>query len=161
VPDFEVYNSELGGFAATGQNVVNVLDDTTGVASPIFYTDADLDSANVILTAPLSAIGLAPGTQFRFSVYAIDNYFTGAITDAIENMDYTLASPAFAADGGPSLLLAAGSKGTLKVAKVPGGDLASPSQKGLLLLYRDGQPRQEADVITLPANGQNGGQHGN
>jgi hypothetical protein len=159
-PDFEVFNSELGGFAATGQNVVNVLDDTTGDSFPVFYTDADLNSANVILTAPLSALGLAPNSQFRFSVYAIDDYFTGAVTDAIENMNYTLGTPAFSIDTDSSLLLPAGARGTLNVSKVPGGDVASPSQNGLLLLYRDAQAQQEVDVIRLPPVGENGGQHG-
>jgi hypothetical protein len=30
-----------------------------------------------------------------------------------------------------------------------GGDTASPSQTGLLLLYRDGLPKKEASVITV------------
>ena len=148
-PDFEIFNGELGGFAATGQNVVFVFNDNTGDLFPVFYTDADLDSANAILTAPLGAIGLTPGAQFQFSVYAIDNYFTGNVTDAITNMTYTLGTPAFAVSGDSSLVVPAGSKTKLSVSPVPGGDVASPSQSGLLLLYRDSKPRQEADVLPL------------
>ncbi len=148
-PDFEVFNSELGGFAASGQNAVFVFNDKTGRSVPVFFADADLDSANVILTAPLSALGLAPGSQFRFSVYAIDDYFTGNVTDAIENMTYTLASPAFVVDAGSSFSVPVGAKGGLNVSTLPGGAVASPSQLGFLLLYRDSQPRQEADAIKL------------
>jgi hypothetical protein len=35
-----------------------------------FFTDADLNSGNVIMTALLSDIGLTPGTQFDFSVFS-------------------------------------------------------------------------------------------
>jgi subtilisin family serine protease len=149
VPDFEIFNSELGAFASSGQNAVFVFDDVTGVATPVFYTDADLDSANVILTAPLSAIGLDPGSQFVFSVYAIDNYFTGAVTDQIETMAYTLGSPAFSVAGGGSYVLAAGSRGSLPVSIVPANKAASPSQTGLLLLYRDARQQKESDLIKL------------
>ncbi|MBA3441460.1 MAG: S8 family serine peptidase, partial [Pyrinomonadaceae bacterium] len=94
--DFVVFNRELGGFAVTGQNVVAVFNLATGTASNVgFFTDADLNSANIILTTPLSAIGLTPTTQFRFSVLAVDNYFTGALTDSIEGMTYTAGVPRY------------------------------------------------------------------
>ena len=147
--DFEVFNSEIGGLAASGQNGVFVVNDATGDTTPVFFADADLDSANVILTAPLSAVGLSPGSQFQFSVFAIDNYFTGNITDAITDMTYTLGTPAFAVTGGSSFLLPAGQKGSVNVSAVPGGSQASPSQSGLLLLYRDSKPNREADTIKL------------
>ena len=93
-PDYVVFNLENGGFAATGQNVVGVSNFATDTASVFFFADADLDSSNVILTAPLSALGLSPSSKFDFSVYAFDNYFTGNLTDAIEGLTYT---PAIAA----------------------------------------------------------------
>jgi subtilisin family serine protease len=151
VIDYEVFNMELGGFAATGQNAVFVQNDTVTNPSPVAvaYTDADLDSANVILTAPLSAIGLSPGSQFKFSVFAIDDYFTGNITDAITDITYTLGTPAFALEGGGSFAVPVGAQGTLKLSDVPGGDSASPSQSGLLLLYRDAKANQESQAIVL------------
>ncbi len=148
IPEFEVINQEVGGFAATGQNAVYVLDDTTGVLTPVFFTDADLDSGNVILTVPLSAVGLTTGGQFQFSVYAIDDYFTGNITDAITNMSYTLGSPAFAVDTS-SLLVPTGGQAQVTVSAVPGGSSASPSQTGVLLLYRDAKRGQESETIQL------------
>jgi len=32
---------------------------------------------------------------------------------------------------------------------VPGGDVASPSQTGLLLMYRDARPKKEAAVVKV------------
>jgi hypothetical protein len=46
-------------------------------------------------------------------------------------------------------------RAVLTVASVPGGDTASPSQAGLLLLYRDAASNHEAQAIRL--GGDNGG----
>jgi len=72
-PDYVVFNLENGGFAATGQNVVAIANLATNATTIFFFTDADLDSSNVILTAPLSALGLSPSSRFDFSVFAFDN----------------------------------------------------------------------------------------
>jgi hypothetical protein len=148
-PDFEVFNQELGGFAATGQNAVWIYNVATKTQSAFFYTDADLSSANAILTARLSDLGLAPGTQFTFTVLAIDNYFTGNVTDAIGDMTYTLNAPVFSVEGGNSFALPAGTQTELRVLTAPDATTASPSQTGLLLLYRDARAGREADVIPL------------
>ena len=159
VVDYEVFNSELGGFAATGQNVVFVYNDATSNSVPVEYADADLDSANVILTAPLSAIGLTPGSQFQFSVFAVDDYFTGNVTDAITGMNYTLATPAFSVEGGGSYVLPVGVSGALGITDVPGGDAASPSQSGLLILYRDAPADSQSQAIVLEPHDHGGHDH--
>src|SRR5262249_13967183 len=92
-PDYVVFNTESGGFAATGQNVVAAGRLPNGPFSVFFFSDADLDSSDIILTVPLSAIGLTPATKFDFSVFAFDNYFTGNLTDAIQGMTYTPGTP--------------------------------------------------------------------
>jgi len=148
-PDFVVFNLENGGFAATGQNVTAVFNLATGAASIFFFTDADLDSANAILTAPLSALGLTPDTQFDFSIFAFDNYFTGALTDAIEGMTYTLGTPRFSGSGIPVAGVPAGGSSTLTIDAIPGGDVASPSQTGLLLMLRDSKSEREASSIMV------------
>jgi hypothetical protein len=147
-PDFVVFNLENGGFGATGQNVVAVYSFATGTSALYYYTDADLDSANAILTAPLAAVGLAPDTQFDFSVYAFDNYFTGNLADSIENMTYTPSTPRFATSALTTSVPVRG-HASLNVQAVPGGDTASPSQTGLLLLFRDAEPREEAATLTI------------
>jgi hypothetical protein len=148
VPDFVLFNAELGGFGVTGQNVVYVANLATGTATAYFYIDADLDSTNAILTAPLSVMGMTPDTQFNFSIYAFDNYFSGALTDLVENMTYTPSRPRFAAstDG---LAVPSHSVASLSVTSVAGGAQASPSQTGLLLLYRDSDPQQESQAVAV------------
>ena len=147
--DFVVFNLENGAFAASGQNVTAVANLATGTSAAFFFTDADLDSANAILTAPLSALGLTPSTQFNFSVFAFDNYFTGALTDAIQGMTYTLGTPRFFGSGIPAAGVPAGGGSTLGISAVPGGDVASPSQTGLLLMYRDSKTEREASSIVV------------
>src|SRR5690606_20885361 len=96
IDDFVVYNAELGGFNVTGQNVVYVVSLRTGTGAAYYYTEADLNSSNVILTAPLAALGLTQGSRFSFDVYAFDNYFTGSLTDAVEDMTFTVGTPRYA-----------------------------------------------------------------
>ncbi|HYS07083.1 MAG TPA: S8 family serine peptidase [Candidatus Dormibacteraeota bacterium] len=147
--DFVVFNLENGAFGSTGQNVDAVFNLATGTASIFFFTDADLDSANAILTAPLAAMGMTPSTQFDFSVFAFDNYFTGALTDSIEGMTATLDTPRFVGSGIPATGVPAGGSSTLTINAIPGGDVASPSQSGLLLMYRDSKGQQEASPILV------------
>ncbi|HZF30241.1 MAG TPA: S8 family serine peptidase [Gammaproteobacteria bacterium] len=150
--DFAVFNLENGGFAATGQNVVAVVDLATNAASVFFFTDADLDSANAILTAPLAALGLTPTSTFDFSVFAFDNYFTGNLTDAMEGITYTAGVPRFVASGVPASGVPVQGSSTLNIQEVAGGASASPSQTGILLMYRDGRQDQEADAIRVLAH---------
>jgi len=82
-------------------------------------------------------------------VFAFDNYFTGNLTDSIVGMTYTPTLPRFAGSGIPTTGVPAGSSSTLTIQAVPGGDAASPSQTGILLMYRDGKPKHEADAITV------------
>jgi subtilisin family serine protease len=144
-PDYDVFTVENGGFDVTGQTVVAVAK-IGSPATPVFFADADLDSANMIMTVPLAAVGLTPTTKFSFDVVAFDNYFTGAATDAIEGMVFTPGTPKFTTavqDGS----LAPYSGGSITVDDVEGGADASPSQSGLLLLYRDA--KIEAETISV------------
>jgi hypothetical protein len=146
-PDAVIFNLENGGFGATGQNVVAAGPLPSGPFTISFFTDADLNSGNAILTASLAALGLTATTQFDFSVYAFDNYFTGNLTDAIESMTYTAATPRFSS--APQLTVPVGGTAALAVSEVPGGDTASPSQRGLLLLFRDARPNKEAAALKI------------
>ncbi len=146
--DFVVFNRENGTFGSTGQNVTSVFNLTTQTQVVRFFTDADLDSANAILTARLSDLGMTPGTQFSFSVFGCDNYFTGACTDAIQGMTHTLGTPRFVVDGSSSVIPAGGSL-TVTFTAVPGGDVASPSQTGVLFMLRDSRSQQEAIPILV------------
>lgn len=146
--DFLIFNLENGGFGASGQNVLEIVNLASGAASIVAFADADLNSSNMIYTVPLSAVGLTPTSQFTFSVFAFDNYFTGNQTDSIENMTFSFATPRFVSAGIPSTGVPAHGSATLTVAEVPGGATASPSQKGVLLMYRDAA-RREAQTVNL------------
>lgn len=148
VDDLVIYNLENGGFGASGQNVVRWYNLHTGANGINYYSDADLNSSNIIMTAPLAALGLTPATQFNVSVYACDNYFTGSCTDAITGMTYTAGAPSYYPDNYAPVVPQGGST-LLNIFALPGGDTASPSQLGLLLMYRDSRQQREADAIFI------------
>jgi subtilisin family serine protease len=144
-PDFVVFNAENGGFGATGQNVVFVANlATPNVPAPgVFFTDADLDSGNVIFTVRMNAgtgnVGIQPGTTFGFSVFAFDNYFTGEQTDAVEDMLFTPGNARFGVTGlpggFPAGTVAPRSFSSVQVTTATVPD-AKTTETGLLLMYR-------------------------
>jgi hypothetical protein len=140
VPDYVVFNAENGGFGASGQNLVFVADlNAGGAAQAFFFTDADLNSGNVIFTVALNAgpgsIALAPGATFDFGVFAFDNYFSGNLTDAIEGMRFTPGSERFGVVGDPFGTVAAKTSATLGVTTATVPDTVS-SELGLLTMFR-------------------------
>lgn len=159
ITDRIIFNAENGGFGVTGQNVTAVFTCTNptctaGTTAVFFFTDADLNSGNAIMTAPLAALGLTPTTQFDFSVDVFDNYHSGFLTDSIGTMTHTLGTPKFTGTGLPPAIPARG-EADLSIASVAGGDVASPSQTGFLLMYRDASDvtrfnsRNEADLLQV------------
>jgi Subtilase family len=166
VADLDIFNADIGletTATFSGQNGVFVADLQAGTASgPYFYTIADLDSANAILTMPLSALqtasglSLTPATPFTFSVFAFDNYYTGNLTDIIGPMQYELDSPQVYPFP-PDLTAAANTSTPVQIfpnnAANPfftgpyNGN--SPSQTGLLLMYTDGKAGQETSFVTV------------
>lgn len=148
VDDYVAFNYELGGFAASGQTVIGVMGVNDTSSAAYFYADADLNSANMIMTVPLFAIGADPSTQMRVSVYAFDNYFTGNLTDSIEDMVLTPGLPKY----GPltsSGAVAPGRFYSFTPQRVSGGAAATPSQQGFLLLYQSQKAGYEADIIKV------------
>ena len=69
-------------------------------------------------------------------------------------MTHTLATPKFTGTGLPAVIPANGDA-TLNVSSVAGGDVASPSQTGFLLMYRDASDvtrfnsRNETDLVQV------------
>ncbi|MBN8509657.1 MAG: S8 family serine peptidase [Burkholderiales bacterium] len=148
-PDYAVFNAELGAFASTGQTVVYVANLSTGGTAAYYFLDADLQSGNGIFTVPMSAIGLTATTQFRFDVYAWDNYFTGNYTDAIEGMVFTPGTPRYELEGDViDGVVPARVQVRMTTRAVAGGAAASPSQRGFLLTYRQ-NAEVETDVVRL------------
>jgi hypothetical protein len=167
VPDLDIFNGDIGfettGTAFSGQNGVFVADLAAGTATgPYFYTIADLDSANAILTVPLSALTTSTGlklltsTPFTYSVLAFDNYFTGNLTDSIGPMAYELDMPQFYV---ATTEFTAAANVSTPVTVVP-NNAANPfmsgayngnssSQTGILFMYTDGKVGQEASMVAV------------
>jgi subtilisin family serine protease len=147
VADFVIFNAELS--FGSGLSQIFVYDASS---KQTFwygdYTDADLNSANMIMSVPLSAVGMASETQFDYSVYAFDGYFSGLQTDAIEGMTFTGSLPRYLA-GTHQISVPPSWLGLLDVTSIPDGQTASPSQTGLLLLYRDARIGAEAQGIKV------------
>lgn len=151
--DYVLYTAEASGFAATGQNVTFLVNFNTGSTSAFFYTDADLNTQTAVLTVPMGAMGIAPGQPIGFIVLAFDNYFTGALTDLIDDngdlMVYTPGVPRYAAGSG--VAVEPGSNVNVPVTHDPAGEAASPSQMGLLGLHTDAQPGAWWSILPVEA----------
>ena len=146
--DFVLYTIENTGFAATGQNVVVLLNLNTNTSVIRYFSISDLSSANVIMPARLSDLGITGATQFSYQVFAFDNYFTGSLTDVSNPVTLTLNAPRFAPAEDFFTISVGGAK-ALTVNRNVAGDAASPSQSGLLLMYYDGKTGAEASAITV------------
>jgi hypothetical protein len=152
--DYLIQTGDEGVFTGSGingHNVVAVIDLAAGSGTIWFYTDSGFNTQNWILTVPAFALGLEPGDQFRFRVEAWDQYFTGDVYDCSPDdcsgyHTYTAAVPKYDVND-PYPVVPANDLFRLRVKQVPGGDLASPSQIGLLLMYRQAQIGLESDVI--------------
>ena len=143
--DYVVYNQESGTFASSGQNRVYVASLAGGAGSSIFFTDADLNSGNLIFTvllndegAPgLPSLGAATSATLGISLYAYDNYFTDDYTDAVTGMKFTPAAPKYRVTSG--LPFGAVPKGPLlnvPFTKNAAVTAAQSSETGLLFMYR-------------------------
>lgn len=150
--DFVMFTSESGGFAATGQTIVTVIRLATGAGSAFFFADTDLETGNVIMTMPLAPFGISPGSKLGISVLAFDNYFTGNLTDSIDGRIFTPSLPKYDVTAPSAAGVAPLSVETLTVIAVPGGDVASPSQDGLLFFYRSANGGLEADAMPVQQN---------
>jgi hypothetical protein len=64
-------------------------------------------------------------------------------------MTYTPDTPRYFGFGVPPEGIPVGGSTKLGIRAVSGGTEASPSQTGLLLLYRDARPGREAEVVQI------------
>ncbi len=141
--DFAVFNSELGGFATTGQTAAVVVDLATGEQNAYYYTIGDFDSSTIVYYVPPAALGLEAGDTFDFSVLAYDNYFSGTVTDVVDGMTWTLGSSRFDLTGA-TVTVPAGGRGTVTVRT--DASAGPSSESGLLLLYGTAKSRDSQEV---------------
>jgi minor extracellular serine protease Vpr len=145
--DYFVYNEELGSGtpSATGQTLVWFQKVGATTRSAFFFADADLNSGNMIMTVPMSGLGLTAGTTINFSVVAFDNYFSGLVSDELTGMRFTPGAARFTPVGDPfgEASTTAGARVLVTRANVPE---TKSSEAGLLFLHRRNAP-QEADIL--------------
>lgn len=157
VADYAVFNTEKGGFAASGQNVTEIYNYASNTTVTTTYTDCDLDSGVVVMTVPLAGLGVPDlGYPMNIEVYAVDDYFTGLATDLITDgpyqILYTPGAPRFYVSGPPGTFGVTVPKGgttTLPVMHSTLGDYWSPSQYGLMLFHRQAAPKRWSDAVTI------------
>lgn len=160
--DYVVFNADLGE-GNDGRSAVFVRDinpaDGTQPTAPYLYTVADFNSQNWVLPVPAAAVGLRSDQPFRFYVLASDAYFRGdatqpwdcspAPTGACGSSLHTMQTGALRFQ--PSaldLVVPAESRSELGFSEGD-NDASSPSQIGLLLLFRDAQPGREAASVRI------------
>ena len=158
-PDYVIYNTESGGFGASGQNRVYLVRLSDNAGASVFYTDADLNSGNLIFTVLLNTAGLpasypslnAPtNATLGISLYAYDNYFTGAPTDSVESMKFTPATPKFSVTSGvPFGSVAKGPLLNVPFTKDAAVTAAQSSETGLLFMYRR-NAGDESQAFVIP-----------
>jgi minor extracellular serine protease Vpr len=143
--DYAVFNSELA--PDSGLVAVFVSNIATGESTPYFFVDADFYSGNMIFTAPLAAMGLTDTSTFDFRVLSYDSYFTGNVSDSIGPMTFTPGTPKFAVEGDVTKKVPRNRSLAVPFTAVTGGDVASPSQSGFLLLHRGDAGTESATVV--------------
>lgn len=158
VNDYVVFNADLTQNAADGRNAVFVADingeDGTKELRPYFFTNSNFNSQNWILPVPAAAIDVSPLAKFKFYALAFDAYFTGSLWDCSpydcgEYHSYTARWPKYRPGQWFFTVPAASTKPLYYLTPLAGATL-SPSQTGLLFLYRDAPVGRESEHILLP-----------
>lgn len=158
--DFAVYQTELGGFGATGQNVTAVYDFANDTESVSFFTDCDLDAGAISFYVDLADLGIGLGDSMKIVVWGYDNYFTDWTTDYIADgpnlIRYTPGLSRFYTDPPYTATAVPGDSASVAVWREPVwselGDWYSPSQTGFLLFHRQAATKRWTDEVrvTLP-----------
>lgn len=162
VDDYVVFNYDRALTGGDGRNAVFVADvnpaNGTRPLRPYFYSVTNFNSQNWILPVPAAAIDAVSTKPISFFVVAFDSYFTGALWDCsplsiclggADYHTYTTGSPKFRPVTTSLQVPKLGSY-TLSYSTPASGALKSPSQTGLLFMYRDAKVGAESENVTLP-----------
>lgn len=148
--DYDVFSARLtDGRVAT---VILNLKTNEMVISSLF--DGDFNSNNVILTVVASDVGLSPSNlKFNFYLETFDSFGIDPVD--VSPVDLLTVGKPFTYDGNSrrfrtdSLAYEVDHSATIRVYADSNGFQASPSDKGLLLLYRNNAPEAEAESINV------------
>jgi hypothetical protein len=156
--DYVVFNYDYALTGTDGRNAVFVADingeDGTKPTRPYFFTNSNFNSQNWILPVPAAAIDVDPWKPFKFYVLAFDAYFTGDLWDCSPYdcgayHHYTVRWPKYRPSQWFLTVPASSSKPVYYLSPIL-GKYQSPSQTGLLFLYRDAPIERESDRVLLP-----------
>ncbi len=162
IDDYLVFNSDVALTGSDGRNAVFVADinpaNGTRPRRPYFFSVTNFNSQNWILPVPAAAIDVVSTRPFKFRVLASDNYFTDLIFDcsplsvcsgAADYHTYQTGLPKFRPVTTAFQVPKRGSY-TLRFSTSAAGAAASPSQIGLLFMFRDAKVGRESESVTLP-----------
>jgi subtilisin family serine protease len=158
--DFLIYTADANG-VNDGRSAVYVRDinPTDGFTPERWYllADADYNTQRWILPVPAAALGLRSDQPFAFSVSVFDHSFGGAAWDCSPRVNNQCTGVHIFQTGLPAyttaqqtLTVAPQSNLSLSYSSPVGGRAASPAQIGLMLVFRDAVPGQEAAAVRLP-----------
>jgi hypothetical protein len=145
--DFAVFDFDLGyPFLADGRSVTFALDLASGALSAFFFTGHSTQTGFRTHTICGEQIGIdsyeaAAGTLVGVDVLAVDIYYRGAVTDAIEDASFRVGTPRTPAIGGA---LPPGATAGFPV--IDDGDQGT-SESGILLHLGDAPADNEVLII--------------
>jgi subtilisin family serine protease len=158
--DFLVYNADANG-GSDGRSAVYVRDvnPSDGVTPERWYllVDADFHTQRWILPVPAAAISVRSDQPFAFTVRVFDGYFGGEQWDCSPGVNRSCAGVHIFQTGLPkyapnqaTLTVDAESEAVLTYATQADGTIVSQGQIGLLFVFRDAVPGQEAAGVLIP-----------
>lgn len=158
--DYLVYNADVNG-GSDGRSAVYVRDVNLadGFSPERFYllVDADFHTQRWILPVPAAAIGVRSDQPFAFTVSVFDHYFGGDQWDCSPGVGRVCSGVHIFQTGLPRYMpdrtaLEVPAQGqTVVTYSTPGGSsVVSASQIGLLFVFRDAVPGQEAAGLRIP-----------
>jgi minor extracellular serine protease Vpr len=144
-PDRAIFTTPDTNPEGYGRTIVSTIDIATGEITSYLYADADLNSGNIIMTASMAGLGIAPGRTIGATVTARDISFTGRATDAMSGLRFTPGASRFTPVDAPYGEVPSTGSAKTKVSRAEVA-AATTSEQGMLVMYRR-NAGQEADVL--------------
>ena len=155
--DYVIFNGDLNRDGSDGRSAVFVVDvnpaDGSHPTRPYFFTITDINTQNWILPVPAAAVGLQSTRPFQFRVFAFDSYYGGKLWDCapqscFDRYSYQTGLPRQQAIT-TALNVPEQGESWLSYRSPDSGAAASPSQQGLLFLYRDAEVGRGSEHLRL------------
>ncbi|MBP1468693.1 S8 family serine peptidase, partial [Candidatus Chloroploca sp. M-50] len=154
--DYVIFNADLALNASDGRNVVFVFDLSDNSLFPVYFIDSTFNTQNFILPMDAALVGVTPGQPFSFRVFLFDAYFGGSAWDCAPKVNgvctgkyqYTPGLSRYAIPEADRFVdVPPGGSVNVAWTSSPEGAAASPSQTGLLFMYRRALVGGESDHV--------------